>query len=179
MKRIKALHFTRNVHGSFRTQLSDLYRSVFALPPWNEIFSDVEMESVIGTWESAPNESDIHLLTHEEDDKVIGFGVGTRLDDYHDSKEVLIHIQGDPKIIYWITELGVDPNYQTYGLGRLLLRTLVDRSTERGFNTIATRTRPDSKAFTLFQKMGFVEVGRDEFTTGGVSSMRAILMKTL
>ncbi len=172
---INVEYFSKEVPEPFRSKLSGSYMQVFSLPPWNESFTGEEVVKIITNWERVG--ADIFLITIKEN--VVGFGIGMTLSDYHDQALILPHIPIPPSKVYWLTDVGVDTDFQGLGLGKLLTNLRLTTAKERGMEAVAARTRPDSKAYSLLISLGFDEVGQDSFITGGVESTRAIFLKKL
>ncbi len=60
-----------------------------------------------------------------------------------------------------VMTIGVDPEYQRLGVGRELLRALVDRSRQLGASAVLLEVRVDNEpALALYRAFGFEQIGR-------------------
>lgn len=86
---------------------------------------------------------DAMFLVAEEDGQVLGYcGVLTVLDE------------GD------ITNVSVDKKYQGQGIGKALVRGLIDKTVEAGVTTLHLEVRKSNEsAIALYEKMGFEKTG--------------------
>ncbi|MBW1972235.1 MAG: GNAT family N-acetyltransferase [Deltaproteobacteria bacterium] len=85
-------------------------------------------------------------LVAEIDGKVVGFILG----------DVSGWEFGVPDNIGWIDTIGVDPDYQNRGIGRLLFNELIKNLNEAGVNTIYTLVDwNDWDLLQFFHAMGF------------------------
>lgn len=66
----------------------------------------------------------------------------------------LIRAVGDGETILFIQDLLVLPNYQRQGIGRQLVKALVDHYPEVRQRVLLTDDQPDTRAF--YEKIGFV-----------------------
>ncbi len=120
------------MHESHIAQIAALEQLCFS-DPWSENSVRSELSNPLSLW-----------LVAEEGDKVIGY-VGSQS----------VPPEAD------VMNLAVAPDYQKKGIGRKLMTELIAELHSRGMNALFLEVRVGNlPARSLYQSLGFVEVGR-------------------
>ncbi|MDB5175989.1 MAG: hypothetical protein JWM81_847 [Candidatus Saccharibacteria bacterium] len=125
-----------DIHPQDLAQAVDVYQQSFLRPPYSEFFTAEEAVAAL----QYILDKDGDLILGRIDDSVVGIAGGYYKDDRH----------------YYIEELAVHPGYQGQGIGRKVLRHLLEVAGESCPNDFGIRTNADNiKAIGLYTSEGF------------------------
>lgn len=141
-------------------QCAELYCKIWKEPPWCEDFWTPE--GVVRTLSEEMKRQDAECYL-AENGAVIGFTWGysvncQELSEIAGNSQLDFITENAPRVFY-VDELGVDPDNRLRGVGRTLTLKLLHHAKGRGFYRIIVRT--DSRAIparTLYGHLGFVEL---------------------
>ena len=138
----------------------ELFRKVFAEPPWNEHWSPVDIRRNIIRYNSEQVKA--VSLVAVSNGNLIGFNSGHELPVT--GYEFLGNVIRRPT--YFGFKLGVDPEtkngqpeYRGRGVGTALLKAKIALAKDEGFRQIVGRTKNLPKMRGIYEKLGYVEIG--------------------
>lgn len=147
--------FPGELFDQYREQIARLYCQVFSEPPYFERFSLEEAEGILSSIIIAP---DRLFFIACDGENVIGFGAGLPT-SYNN--EVASEIIGrvDPKDVYYMAELGVNPRYRGQGISNQLIDVRLKRIPSR-YSKILVRTSVENTAtrYLYITGRGFKEI---------------------
>jgi len=150
---IDKISSSQELEGFLDRGLADLYRSVFAEPPYLESFSQDEAKECFRDY--LAKKGNIFIATDPaRKDKIVAFLVSiplrTRFDLAAQAKD---YVDAD-KAAYF-ADTGVDPAYRRLGLSVSLKGLLFEANRNAGFKEELSRTSQDSyKQISAFNKVG-------------------------
>jgi len=128
--------------------LTKLYQDVFADPPYNELFTEQEVENLFGEYVESGK-----VVIARDQEKIIGFGAAIPLNKRPELCSVLADYVDVDKAWY-MSELGVDTDYRRNGIAKSLVE---ERLREIPANAeVVMRTSVDNLASrALYESLGF------------------------
>lgn len=75
-----------------------------------------------------------------------------------------------PDIGPWLSDLVISPNFQKQGIGKMLVNVVVEKAKELSFEKLYLFTF-DPKIVEYYQRLGWVNIGMDEFKSHPVTLM--------
>jgi ribosomal protein S18 acetylase RimI-like enzyme len=130
------------------------------LAPVVEIDKRITGKDRISSW---PQKVSTHFRTYypplsfvaEMDNKVVGFIIGGIM-----GAEYALPLSG------WIAIMGVDPEYQRQGVGKMLLSSFVKECHQRGIKARAMVRKEDERLKKLLTSLGFQQGDLVDFVKG-------------
>ena len=118
-------------------------------PKINEFFENPEVNKLIADWDRPGDK----IVIAEEYNQIIGAG-WLRL--WTDSNHSYGYINCK------IPELGIAvfPNYRSKGVGRLILKEVIESAKSDGLEAIILSVSPENFALKLYESFGFKKVGK-------------------
>jgi ribosomal protein S18 acetylase RimI-like enzyme len=156
--------FFRLSHGEIseqaKEQCSQLYPSIWAEPPWNEIFFPKEvLQDIVCVSRKDCSE----IILAYQNNSVVGFSWG-----YEINLDNLLDISGQEKLclalensgrLFYVNELGIAATHRQKGIGRRLTSLLLESAQAFGMQTILLRTDKQAVAARkLYRKLEFQEL---------------------
>ena len=132
----------RELDQSYFEKLKELFRSVFSAPPWNEDWSDEQLDSYMRELIEVRGSIIYGLF---DQDEFIGMSVGK-----------IRHWCGGTE--YFIEELCIRSDYQGRGCGREFLSLIEEKIKARGLNTLFLMTERSQPAYEFYKHIGFTEL---------------------
>ena len=124
-------------------EIKELFRAVFAGPPWNEDWNDEnQLDEYMKDLTEVRNSLIFGLY---EDGRFIGVSVG-KIKHWCEGTE------------YFIEELCIRNEYQGKGFGKGFMNLIQDKVKERGVNTIYLMTDRNQPAYEFYKRIGFEEL---------------------
>jgi GNAT superfamily N-acetyltransferase len=80
-----------------------------------------------------------------------------------------------PDLKPWLGDLVVDPKYQNQGIGKMLIDAAIKKASELGFEKLYLFTF-DPTVSNYYQRLGWKEIGMDEFKSKPVTVMEVELV---
>lgn len=155
----------RDLNKLMYKSYAELYCKIWREDPWLEFFWTVDgVKDDLKKHLKLPGaQIFLALLTNNKDRKVVGFTLGQTvgLNDMRkiSSSKKLDYLFVDSQTAFYINELGIDPDFRGYGLGRALSERLIKQAKRLGHSQIILRTDLRSiPARTLYARLGFKEL---------------------
>ncbi len=143
-------------------QLTEIYKAVFAEPPWNETWNDKQVKEDLELAVSQPLPV---ILVAEDDKEIIGFTWGYKL-----PFEKFYFLKGkvSEKASY-IDEIAVKKEKRRKGIGTLLGEKYIEIARQQGTQEIVLRTDERCKgSMSLFWNLGFDSIPNKKVARGKV-----------
>jgi ribosomal protein S18 acetylase RimI-like enzyme len=163
--------------SSALSQMAEIYADAFSSPPWNEFWTKERALADLREY-SLDN---LYYLDKEE--QVTSFGVCVPLQEYPDYQMLAKFCAptiGNYSDYYYIAELATHREHRRCGLCSLVLNKIESQAKSLGYKNLITRTKEDNLSLlSILKRIGYVEVGKYEVTTGGVLSTRLVFTKNI
>lgn len=156
----------KQLSKAFGEGLIELFQEIFAAPPYEEYFTNEEVEKPFTTYAL----TGILYLAYR-DDELVGFCAalpfiessiyeaeieGNTGDLHILSKEYLqTHFHLAPKSTWYMAELGVRKNFRRRGLGRCLIQTSIDTLEPNVQNILLDTSEESIDIQSLYSSFGF------------------------
>lgn len=166
--------------AAYRPSFVGAYQTVWTAPPYREEFYPYEAESELRRALQTPG--NIVLLAVRGFSQVVGFGMAVPLSG---RKDVAREVQGLLPIphTFYLSELGVLPEYRSRGLGRALVEQRLAAIDRDRFSHVLLRTSASKDAgYDMYTNtLGFEDIGvymevRSRRVDGGVTSDRRLFL---
>lgn len=145
----------RSIQGSsFERELASLYIACFAEPPWNEVFSEVEVVEWFREMLGNPLSLGLVFWQNRE---VGGALFAIPVSEKPDVVE-LLGGRCAPEECLYIAEVFVAKRFRRHGIGTALQAAALESARERSFRFVSERTNFNSKMCSLIQRAGFETV---------------------
>lgn len=133
--------------------LREVYKLSFAEPPWEEEFSDHEIDEILFEGFRHPSSQ---MFVVREGERVVAFGIGFPLDYHH---TVAVHLSGCPdfdntKTMY-MADVAVHPEFRGLGLGQMMIDARLRSLPDWCENVVMRTAREGSKSKPLYEKRNF------------------------
>lgn len=132
--------------------LIELYKKVFAGPPYFESFNDQEIQ---GYFQEYLADGIVYLARNGK--KIIGFGACVSLESQKTLAELARKNGIDPKNVWYMADLGVDSEYRENGIGKRLVESRIQAVPE-GSEIIMRTSENNIASKNLYLSLGFEEV---------------------
>ena len=146
-----------------KNEVVDVYRSVYSLPPYNEV--DSQIDSFAASWPSRISKPGFLFVgATDQDGSLVGFSYGWRSVAGDDWNVKLNHQLGDLSL-QWLSncfefvDLAVKPSAQGSGLGRDLTKVLFDLVEAK--TAILLTHQTTTKASAMYLRNGWVKLGEN------------------
>lgn len=137
---------------NYKDSFISLYKQVFYESlVYQEVFTDKEVEQIL-------EENETYLLINNGE--LVGFTCGqnyvskTDLDDI----ETRIVNESNKPIAFYISELATKNEYRGKGLGKMLIKFLLDKKIQEGKRFFLIHTRLNNPVRSLYESLGFSSV---------------------
>lgn len=132
----------RELDESYFENIKALFRSVFSAPPWNEEWSDDQLDSYIRELIEVRQPILYGLF---DNDELIGMSIGK-----------VKHWCGGTE--YFIEEFCIRGDKQGRGCGRKFFSLIEEKIKDKGLDTIFLLTERTQPAYEFYKHIGFTEL---------------------
>ncbi len=178
MSKIKFLLVTRKHSLIYLPGFIQVYKEVFAGPPYFEVYSDDQVEQTV--WHNHLTKGCIFLALDKT--KVVGLGCSIPLNNIkpgEPNRDVYDFLSEAPNLPFslgdtcYMSEVAVLLDYRNQGIGRELVRRRLSWAKKQGINNYVMRTASEgSNSLGIYLKLGAKEINglKQDISEVGIES---------